>query len=330
MPIREAIQMNHRLFFLCVALLIPQIAKAQISPEYVTVIDPREHAFSIEVPKGWKADGGMFRSNMVDARPFVEMRSPDGRIDVRIGDASIPSYDLPNGRLQALHSTGPLIAPYATGDVFAAKYGEDRFKSMCQNPQVTRTGQSEPTFGRGNGSIKMTAGWAGFSCTLNGQPMAAFVYAETLLIEPTFGSAGHWYVITLGSVIAPTAEGMASGAILNHSYRSIALNPEWQRSQGQLIGKVRQGILNAAEVEKQINEAAVKNFQQNMHMQSSEVDNFNDVLLGQTYTRDTVTGQNFVAPAGNGSPQWIDPFGAIKESAMIPGPSYHQLENVSR
>ena len=41
-------------------------------------------------------------------------------------------------------------------------------------------------------------------------------------------------------------------------------------------------------------------------MQASEVDNFNDVLLGQTYAR-TASGQTYAVPAGRGGTQWVDP-----------------------
>ena len=109
---------------------IPLLEKTQ--PGWVTLVDGHEKAFSIEAPKGWKAIGGMFRFNMVDARPFVDMTSPDGKTNIRIGDATIPSYDLPNAQLQASHSIGPMVAPYATGDVFAAKYGQARFSSLCR------------------------------------------------------------------------------------------------------------------------------------------------------------------------------------------------------
>ncbi len=46
---------------------------AQGGVGWITVRDTREQAFSIDVPKGWKTYGGMFRFSSVDARPFVDM-----------------------------------------------------------------------------------------------------------------------------------------------------------------------------------------------------------------------------------------------------------------
>lgn len=305
------------------------MAQAQSNTGWTTVTDPREHAFSIDIPQGWKAFGGMFRSNPVDARPFVDMTSPDGRTNIRIGDASIPSYDLPNPALERLHSIGKFVAPYPSGDQFAAKYGQTRFPVLCQNLQLSKTGQAEPTWGRGSGGIRITAGWAGFTCASNGQLMGAYVYAETLEVMPTFGSAGHWYVITLGSVIAPMQQGRAAGDMMAHSYKSIALNPEWMRSQGQMIAAVRQGILNSAAAVQRIYDQASQSYQKNMQMQAREVDNFNDVQLGQTYAR-SAAGQYYVVPTGRGGTQWVDPLGVVKESAMVPGPGFTQLTPTSR
>jgi hypothetical protein len=110
-----------------------------------------------------------------------------------------------NARLQALHSIGPLVAPYATGDVVRGAVRPGAFQRRMPERANDRTGQTEPTLGRGARGIGITAGFAAFSCTLNGQPMGAYACAETLVVEPTFGSAGHWYVVVLGSVIAVAA-----------------------------------------------------------------------------------------------------------------------------
>jgi len=309
---------------------VAQTGFGQSVPTYVTVIDPREKAFSIEVPSGWKAYGGMFRFNAVDARPFVDLNSPDGSINVRIGDATIPSYDMPNATLQRLGSIGKYVAPYASGEQFAAKYGMARFSTMCQELRMVKTGQKEPTWGRGSGPVSITAGFAAFTCSRNGQPTGAYVYTETLAIAPTLGSAGHWYVTVLGSAIAPLAQGMFAGAILEHCYRSIALNPEWIRSQGQIVAQAKSQVQGWAAWAKQVNDQAVQNFQKNMKMQAQESANFNDVLLGQQYMRNPATGQTYVVPNGNGGPMWVDGANAIRESQMVPGAGFTQLQTISR
>jgi len=251
----------------------------------------------------------------------------------RVGDASIPSYDLPNPRLQALgqrysgrgtSAARAFVAPYASGDQFAARYGQSRFGNMCQNLQVSKTGQSEPTMGRGTNGIRITAGWAGFTCTENGRPTDAYVYAETLEVLPTFGSAGKWYVIVLGSAIAPEKRAKEAGDLLLHVYKSVGLNPAWQREQAGRIRAATAGVVAGSQWSTSVYNNALSNYKKNMDLQAREVDNFNDVQLGQTYAMGA-NGQTYVVPTGSGGTQWIDPFNSVKESPLTPGAGYTQL-----
>jgi hypothetical protein len=57
--------------------------------------DPNEQAFTVEVPKGWTIKGGAFRIGYSDVRPMVDMISPDGKTEVRLGDVAIPPYAIP-------------------------------------------------------------------------------------------------------------------------------------------------------------------------------------------------------------------------------------------
>jgi len=50
--------------------------------------DPVEHAFTLDVPQGWTARGGLFRLGLSDYRPMVDLKSPDGRTNIRLGDVS--------------------------------------------------------------------------------------------------------------------------------------------------------------------------------------------------------------------------------------------------
>src|SRR5580658_11222096 len=112
------------------------------SSSWVTVRDPREQAFSIAVPKGWKTHGGLFRFSAVDARLVVDMTSPDGDTNVRVGDSTVPPYLVPGRFVRP----GPRLAAYASGSVFATKYGQARFGSMCERLQLTRSQAIAPKY----------------------------------------------------------------------------------------------------------------------------------------------------------------------------------------
>jgi hypothetical protein len=59
--------------------------------------DPTEHAFTVDVPAaGWTVRGGLYRLGYSDGRAMVDLTSPDGKINVRLGDMAIPVYFVPD------------------------------------------------------------------------------------------------------------------------------------------------------------------------------------------------------------------------------------------
>ena len=62
---------------------------------WTTFQDPLEKAFTVEVPQGWTARGGLFRMGYSDERAMIDLISPDGRVNVRLGDLAIPAYTVP-------------------------------------------------------------------------------------------------------------------------------------------------------------------------------------------------------------------------------------------
>ena len=97
---------------------------------FTRFVDPRENAFSTEVPKGWKTSGGLFRFASVDTRGAVESTSPAGDIRVSAGDADLPPFTIPNQVLAmaglregSWYSPGygvrMMVRQYQSGVVFA-------------------------------------------------------------------------------------------------------------------------------------------------------------------------------------------------------------------
>ena len=68
-----------------------QEAAALRGMQFVTWSDPREHGFHVEIPKGWKADGGAFRFGPTDVRIAYQVLSPDKGMAVVVGDPRLPS-----------------------------------------------------------------------------------------------------------------------------------------------------------------------------------------------------------------------------------------------
>src|SRR5215831_9077455 len=56
---------------------------------FTTWRDPREDAFRLGVPVGWKVSGGTVRAASIDVRGFVRAESPDGTIKVFLDDPDL-------------------------------------------------------------------------------------------------------------------------------------------------------------------------------------------------------------------------------------------------
>lgn len=305
--------------------------------QWVTMRDAREQAFSVEVPKGWKATGGMFRYHIAYTRLTVEMTSPDGKINIQMGDPTIPNYQTPANnpyipqRLQRMQG-GPPEAAYASGEVFAGKYGLARFSSMCQFVELKGTQPRQPKFSQSavGGYTSSTAGEATFQCTRNGEQFAGYVYAETMLVKGAWGQPANWYVTALGSYLAPVDQAQAAGAMLAHSAGTIAMNPEWAQWQKYIVS-VGTAINDGTAVKNwEANQQMMARQEQWKKMMAGEVDDFNDILNGTTFTIDPSTGQKYEVPTGPGGQKWMNDQLNVVSAAMQPGPSYRPLNTISR
>lgn len=300
---------------------------AQSSVSWISVRDTREQAFSIDVPKGWKTYGGMFRFSSVDARPFVDMTSPDGKSNIRVGDATIGGYATPNPWLPR---RSPNVASYASGDVFAKKYGEARFSQMCQSLQVAQTHPMTPKYHQpGQGLIRVTGGETIFTCSEKGQAMAGYVYSETMLVGPG-GPNSQWYIVALGSFLAPVDKAQAVGEMLKHSGESLRFNPEWAKMEQALVDQKTQEINDATKASMTMGAAQRAHQAKIMGMQQQQNDNFNDVINGVTFTRDPWTGETREVQTLQGGQKWINGNSTVVDSALSPGPGFHQIQTISR
>jgi hypothetical protein len=302
------------------------------SVSWITVRDMREQAFSISVPQGWKVVGGMFRYRIAYPRPTIDMTSPDGMINVRVGDNTIPNYQTPNTNpyLPNTPNNFTPVAAYTSGQVFAQKYGLARFGSMCQGVQVTGGQVSQPKYSQQvQGYVTATAGSANFSCTLNGQSMVGYVYAETMEVGALMGQPANWYETAIGSWLAPAAQAQNASAILTYSTSTLVMNPDWAAWQAFLVATATKINLITAEKTKIATAQMDAREAQWRQMMAGEVDDFNDILTGTTFAMNPTTGQEYELPTGSGAQTWIDGQNNVASAAMQPGPAYQPVQTIS-
>jgi len=236
----------------------------------------------------------------------------------------IPPYRVPGPFLPA----GPGVAKYVAGSVFATKYGQARFTSMCQELHLNKGEAVAPKYHPAQQGIsRTTAGEAFFSCTRNGAPVDAYVYAETMLMGPG-GPGSSWLVVALGSIIAPADQAIEAGAMLKHAGESLVMNPAWTQMQNQLNNQAIQQI--DASTRSTIAATNAENARERSMISSLQNDSFNDVINGVQATQNSATGQRYISPLGAGGSQWVNGNKTVVESGLSPGVGFDRLTPTSR
>jgi hypothetical protein len=306
--------------------------------------DPFEHAFSLDVPQGWAVKGGLFRLGYSDERPMVDLRSPDGAIEIRLGDVAIPSYTVPNqfhaheGELYDLGAQARLIvARYRTGPEFAVLYSHARFGNECHNPQpdTADAGLTVPDYlPQEQDAAQSTAGQIAYRCETPGGTRVVLAYTRTSLYQ------GIWRVPTIVSLIAPQEKVAMAKSIALRCARSLAISPEWLEYQKRMDaeglqyqrmrqqGRIRdlQAQVQQFEARMQAMQSQVNAFERHQAAQAAQVESFTNVLNGVTPTTDPLTGEARNVWTGPNANYWVNGVGQVVNSNSAPSASWHQLQ----
>lgn len=308
----------------------------------VSFQDPIEQAFSLDVPKGWTVKGGLFRMGYSDARPMVDMQSPDGRIDVRLRDVSIPSYFVPNqvhpreGEIYDLGAQAQLtVARYRGGQDYAELYAKSRFQSACQSLTSQPSDASAPLpdfLPQDVTPAQSSAGQATYRCHSGQGARIAYVYARTSLYQ------GFWQVQTLASLIAPADQLALARGVLQRATASFKISPQWveyqQRMDRQALdyqrarqqGRLRQLSRQVADFEMKMQsmKSQVNAFERRQTRQADQVTSFGNILTGITPTIDPLGNPRDVW-TGTKSGYWTNGAGQVINSDVSPGAGWQRM-----
>lgn len=311
--------------------------------------DPLEQAFTVEVPQGWTARGGLFRMGYSDERPMVDLTSSDGRINVRLGDVSIPVYTAPiqyhpEGTVYDLGAQAQLIvAHYRPGPEFAALYSRVRFYNICRNPAADTAdlGSDVPDYIPPDGPppAQTSTGQIANRCTTDQGPRVAFAFARTTAL-----SGGIWTASTLGSFLAPPEQVALARSVLEHCARTFKLSPAWIEHQKQMDAYALQYQRARQQQRMQELAAQVRQFDQQMQAmrdqvsafrrhqqaQADQVTSFTQALRGVTPTLDPLTGESREVWTGPHEGYWSNGVGGVANTNTSPGPGWHQLQVTSQ
>lgn len=323
-------------------LLIALIGSSASAQSFVKFEDSLEHAFNLDVPQGWTAKGGAFRMGYSDVRTMVDLTSPDGKINVRFGDVSIPVYFVPNqyhpteGSIYDLGAQAQMtVAQYRNGADYMVKYAQSRFAGICrsytpqQNSPITLPEPAPPSAPPKQSSV----GQATYACDTAQGPRVVFVYAKTELFE------GFWSVASLASFIAPPDQVVNARNILLRGAQSLHLNAAWIEYQKKMDAQAldyqrarqasrrRQISQQVAqfEMKMQAMQGQVQAFEHRQAAQAAQVTEWGNILTGITPTVDPMGNPKDVW-TGPKSGYWQNGQGQVVNSDGSPGPGWQQLK----
>lgn len=238
--------MRHRLACLCAAVALagfaasvssqtlpPTPSNAGMNPGdnilWTRFNDPNENAFTIDVPSGWKVQGGMVRRSALDVSAFLRALAPDGSAMILMGDPGPAVFRLPG------YLAGPAAKAYVPGQQFARQYAQTTLPSLCTAPKfvsgANRQDIATGPFAQAVPGSRYDAGEVNFSCTHNGQPTGAYWVAGTY----TYPLAATWGYNLLDGCIASTNGIDLCRRMILHMLLSMRSNPTWVKMQQSFV-----------------------------------------------------------------------------------------------
>ena len=224
--------------------LEPRVDAGAAAVKFVNWVEPKERSFSVEIPAGWQLEGGLNWLSELDPQGYVRVQSPDGKVQVFLGDPELLVRQVPNSfsRMQTGASEGQIFRTpaggrakmerFLTGSQYAKEHVTWR---LCPNPiWVTERDLPdvssaiatavEPEAQKYNASITASAGEASFTCgTVQGA-----VFAATVMGWSRTGPVRAWSVFKVaGFRSGDPLRSMEARYIMEHMLATLTPNAAW-------------------------------------------------------------------------------------------------------
>lgn len=307
----------------CTALCLKAVAGGSADDssklKWVRFDDPTEHAISMEVPQGWEVKGGLFRFGYFDVRWMLDLVSPDGKVVLRLDDASVPPYVPPGPNTppagQAFNKPQQfqmMVEDYRTGQSYAETYAEGRFKNACPGLTLHPANWTPgiPAELQQTNAAKTSEGSVSGTCNGKVGVRTAFVYARTTLFRQP--NATFWTVDPLISAITTPDSVTLAQAVAQHMIDTVKKNPQWEQYQKQMtqmglqaIQRNFQQFMAQMRAYDQARSSAmnqqVAGFEARQHANQQQFESWDENFVGLTKVADPLTGEKFDV--------WSGPYG---------------------
>ena len=222
----------------------PGFSAAQPAPPaagWTQFREPSEGAFTVDVPQGWRATGGLRRYAPSEVPTWLTVESPDGGTQLFLGDPAITGFFLPSAfapegsQMPGIHGRAATVMRYRPGAEYAAMYGTRSLAAACSNVQVQGSAPlpklEDDMRGEVQTATRIDAGETRFACQRNGQNLAAAVDAGTVLVMfPGGQGAGFWAVGVVRGYLTPAGNEAQAAQLLEHVTASFKLDAQFQEA----------------------------------------------------------------------------------------------------
>jgi hypothetical protein len=322
---------------------------------FVNWNDPREGAFSVAVPQGWRVIGGTYRLSATDVRYALAMGAPDGQVRATIGDSSIGIF-IPPSQMLAMaglreggyyglgDGTKVEIRRYIPGPQFARSYAEIFVSRQCNDLQVQSNNARQDLVSTFTQSAR-NEGWAGpyitagdvsFTCNLNGRRMQGKYVAATLPFAPN--QTSMWAVYRLYGYLAAAGREKEGEEAIVQVLRSWQFSPQWEAQQRSVANaavqqdnmrsqQIRSRALQAiAEDQRQTSETITKGWEQRQKVYDEISRRQENAILGTLDVIDPQTGIQYKV-SNFGDYHYMSNEGYIysTNSPNSPGPNLREM-----
>ena len=303
-------------------------ANAAAGVQWVKWSDPKENAFTLDVPAGWKADGGLFRFASIDTRPAWQVVSPDGQIRITGGDSQVPGFSEPNQMLAMAgmregswyplgYGVNLLVRRYLPGTVFVREYVTTGAAKVCTGLAITDNRDRSDADQAINAINRKYAGMGfltevhsgdiSFTCDQQGRAMAGYYFASTLRTRTAGMPSGLWYVQNLYGYLAPRDQARRALALGTHIVQSQQTNPQWAQMQQGITANTSHIVSETQSAVSNIISDSYWSRQKTMDEISRRREN---AILGVEDVVDPATGERLKVESGSNY-YWLDNRGAI-------------------
>ena len=306
--------------------------------------DPRENAFSLEVPAGWNVAGGTFRFAPVDVRKALQASSPDGGIRITGGDSELPAFTEPNQMLAMTgflegswyspgYGVNMMVRRYMPGALFAREYVGTRAARGCANLKFTdsrdRPDADAPLnslmsgLAAAGGMMRIQSGEVNFTCEQNGQPVSGYYFAGSMRTGTAGMPGGIWHVEYLYGYSARREQAARAQRIMSHMLATYQDNPQWVAMQQNVTAATSRIV---AQTQQEVSKIISDTFAYKNQVGDEISRRRENSILGTVDVIDPASGRQFKVE-NSSNYYWLDNHGVIvgTQTDTTPGWNFRQM-----